>query len=397
MTAKKAEQQSAHALLSASSASTWLNCPPSARLGETLPDTASEYAAEGSLAHEAAELVMRKYLEPMGVKAFNNRLKKLKENPLWQDEMLEHANTYKEFISELYMKYADKPTAGIEKRLDFSHIAPEGFGTSDLVMIGGDTLCVVDYKYGKGVSVSAENNPQMMLYALGAHALYGLFYQIEKVVMAIVQPRIGSITSFEMPLESLLAWGEYAKPIAQIAFEGKGEFKDGDHCRFCRARSLCRARADANLALERDYQKKLPELLTLEEISEIIARVDGLVKWANEVKDFALTEALRGSEIPGWKLVEGRAGNRNFVDVDTAFGVLKASGIDEALLYERRPISLPDTEKLLGKKKFGDLLGEHIVRPPGKPALVPESDPREPYVKTSVLDDIQQIKESEGK
>ena len=382
-----------HAVLSASAAHRWLTCPPSARLEETLPDRPSVHAAAGSLAHSIAELKVRKhFIEPMGKTTYNNRLKKLKDNPLFQPEMLEHTDVYLDSVKELCMKYyKNLPHVAVERKLSYAHIAPEGFGTCDCVIVGGDTLCVVDFKYGQGVPVTAEGNPQLMLYALGAIAEYGLLYQFSRVVMAIVQPRLNRITCCEMDAEALSAWGESIKPIARQAFAGEGEYRESDHCRFCRAGVLCRARADANTALEL-YAKKPGALLTPEEIGEIVGKVDSLVKWAAGIKDYALAEVLAGREIPGWKAVEGRAGARAFTNLDKAFERLKAHGIDEAALYERQPLSLAEVEKLIGKKLFGELLTEYIIRPKGKPALAPESDPREVYKALSVQEDLKEIK-----
>lgn len=239
MTTSHAERE--HALLSASGSHKWLHCTPSARLEEQFPETKSTYADEGRLAHEIAELKLRKhFIEPMGPRAFNNRLKKFKENPLFQEEMLRHTDTYLEYVQGIVHGFTAPPYIAIEKRLDYSAYAPEGFGTGDCIIIGGNTLHVCDLKYGKGVPVSAEGNPQMRLYALGAYVEYSFLYPIERVRMAIIQPRLDSISEDEISIAELLAWGESIKPIAQKAFAGEGEFVPGDHCRFCRARATCR-------------------------------------------------------------------------------------------------------------------------------------------------------------
>lgn len=367
---------SAHALLSASSSHKWLHCTPSARLEETFPESTSTYAEEGRLAHEIAELKLRKhFLEPMGPKTFNSRLKKLQQHPLYQPEMLTHTDEYLDYVSKVVHGYDSRPHIAVEKRLDYSRYAPEGFGTGDCIIIGGKVLHVIDFKYGKGVPVSAEENPQMMLYALGALEEYSLLFEIETVKMVIVQPRLSSISWYETAVSELTSWGESSKPAAQKAFEGTGDFVPGEWCRFCRAKATCRARCDTYTALE-DFGKVPPPLISNEEVGEILARAQELAAWVKNLEEYALTECLAGNEIPGWKAVEGRS-VRQFVDTDQAFAVMKQAGYDEALLYERKPITLTAVEKLLGKKSFQELLANQINTPPGKPTLAPASDKRE--------------------
>jgi hypothetical protein len=367
-----------HALLSASGSARWLACTPSARLEAQFPETTSEYAEEGILAHEIAELKLRKaFTEPMGPRKFNNRIKKFKENPLYQDEMLKHTDTYLDYVSGIVHEYAIRPYVAVEKKLDYSAYVPEGFGTGDCIIIGGDTLHVIDFKYGKGVPVSAETNPQMMLYALGAYSAYSFLYPIEKVVMSIVQPRLDSISEFSMPVDDLLYWAtNTVMGAAEKAFKGEGDFVPGEHCRFCRAKSLCRARSEFNTAIEDKYPNK-PPLLSNDEVGQLLIKARDLAKWVKDLEEYALAECLAGSEIPGWKAVEGRS-VRQFTDIDAAFKILTGEGYDEAVLYERKPITLSATEKLVGKKKFNELLASFIYKPPGKPTLVPESDKREP-------------------
>ncbi|GAB4272112.1 DUF2800 domain-containing protein [Thermincola ferriacetica] len=376
-----------HAILSASSAHRWLVCAPSARLEETFPEITSQYAEEGRLAHSIAELKLRKcFIEPMSQRAFANRLKKFKEHDLYQEEMLRHTDTYMEYIQGIVHGFSSPPYVAIEKKLDFSKYVPEGFGTGDCIIISGSTLWVVDFKYGKGVPVSAENNPQMMLYALGAYEAYNFLYPIKTVKMAIVQPRLDSISEWEISINDLLAWGQIIKPVAEIAWAGEGEFVSGEHCKFCRARSLCRARTEFNISLE-EYQMKKPPLLSNEEVGKILAKARDLVAWVKDLEEYALAECLAGNEIPGWKAVEGRS-VRQFTDWEKAFQVLIANGIDEAMLYERKPITLAATEKLLGKKQFEQLVGEFVERPPGKPTLVPADDKREPIMRPSAKNDF---------
>jgi len=365
-----------HALLSASSAHRWLNCTPSARLEEQFPDTTSEYAKEGTLAHEIAELKLCKhFIEPMGPKTFAARMNKFKKEELYQEEMQEHTDTYLEYVQSVVHSYASRPHIVIETTLDYSHIVPEGFGTGDCIIIGGNTLHVIDFKYGKGVPVDAVDNPQMKLYALGALHKYSMLYEIINVKLAIVQPRLNNISEWETTTETLFQWAEQIKPIAERAFKGEGDYRPGEWCNFCRAKSQCRARCETMTALEGfGYMK--PPLISNAEVGEILVKARHLKEWVTDLEEYALSALLSGEEIPGWKAVEGRS-NRQFEDVDKAFEVLKSAGYDEAVLYERKPITLTAVESLLGKKKFSELLDSYVIKPPGKPTLVPESDKRE--------------------
>lgn len=366
-----------HALLSASGASRWLACTPSARLEEQFEDKGSVYAAEGTLAHEIAELKLRKYYtEPMAKSTFTRRLNKLKKNELFQDEMLRHTDTYLEYLQEITLSLDSTPYVAVEKRVNFSSYVPEGFGTADCIIISGDTLYVNDFKYGKGVAVSAEDNPQMKLYALGAYTEYSFLYPITKIHMSIVQPRLDSISEFEMDAYALLQWGEEVKPIAQKAFNGEGEFVPGEHCKFCKAKATCRARADQYTALD-DFKQMKPPLISNEEVGQILEKGLAIESWIKALKEHALTESLKGNEITGWKAVEGR-GSRNYVDVDKAFAHLQENGVKEAVLYERVPLTVPKLEKQLGKKEYRELLEEPglVEKSAGKPTLAKASDKR---------------------
>lgn len=373
-----AHAERAHALLSASSAHRWLACTPSPKLEEQFEDKGSEFAAEGTLAHEIAELKLRKhYVEPISTRKFNSQIKKFKENPLFQDEMLKHTDTYLEYIQGITHSFSSVPFVAVEKRLNFSSYVPEGFGTGDCIVIGGSTLYVIDFKYGKGVAVSAEDNPQMKLYALGAYLEYGFLYDIQEVQMVVVQPRLfGEPSEATISLTDLLAWGEEIKPIAQKAFNGEGEFVPGEHCKFCRAKSQCRARAEQYTALE-DFKQMKPPLISDEEVGQILEKAQHIESWVKALKDYALTECLKGKEIPGWKAVEGR-GSRSYVDQDQAFEHLKANGIDDALLFERVPLTVAKLEKEIGKKEFKSLLEEagHVQKSAGKPTLASIDDKR---------------------
>ncbi len=391
---------SEHAVLSASSANRWLVCTAAPRFEAQFPETVSEYAEEGRLAHAICELKLLKKFTPMGPKAYATRLNKLKKEPLYSDEMDRTSEIYLERIVEQAMAYDTLPLVNAEVRVNFAEYVPEGFGTCDCVMIGGDTLNIVDYKHGKGVPVSAEGNPQTRLYALGALALYAPFYggMIQRVRMTIVQPRINDEPNSEtLTVEGLEVWGESIKPVAQLAFSGLGEFSPGEHCRFCRGKAQCRARAAANTALEdfKNYVLPTPEnvnqveqdstdgiptpkLLTYAEIGDLLERGKNLVAWYRDLEEFALSAVLGGENVAGWKAVAGRS-NRAFSDADAAIAAVIAAGYDEALVYERKPKTLSELEKLMGKADFEEKIGAYVVKPIGKPSLVPVSDKREAY------------------
>ena len=386
-TKKEKSSNEEHALLSASGSHKWLHCNPSARLEATLPEVESTYSNEGGLAHEIGELKLRKaFTEPMGPKTFTNRLKKLQEKPLYAEEMLKHTDTYLDLVSKIAHEHTSPPYVAVEKRIDYSTYAPEGFGTCDCIIIGNNTMHVIDLKYGKGVPVSAHNNPQMMLYALGAYVEYSFLYHIETVKMIIVQPRLDSVSEFVLPASALLAWGLDLKPIALRAFNGEGEFVQGEHCKFCKAKATCRARSDFFIPLE-EYKQAKPPLISNEEVGNILLKAQGLASWAKELEEYALAEILKGNEIIGWKAVEGRS-TRKFVDQDKAFEIIQQQGIAEAMLYKREPLTLTATEELIGKAKFKELLSDFVTKYPGKPTLVTLSDKREPITRNTAAEDF---------
>ncbi len=388
-----------HALLSASSAGRWTVCTASPRFEAQFPETTSEYAEEGRLAHYFCELkVLKKFTTSINQRTYNSRLNKLKKEPLYTDEMDRTSDLYVEHLTEKAMGYNSPPLVNAEVKVDFSEYVPDGFGTCDCIMIGGDMLDITDYKHGKGVPVSAEGNPQMRLYALGALKKYEPFYggMIKRVRMTIDQPRIqAEPVSETITVDELRAWGETIKPIAQAAYSGFGEFKPGDHCRFCRGKAQCRARADANTALEDFKDCLLPiaknieqaqnagandaaAMLTNDEIGELLVRGQTLVQWYKDLEEYALNALLNGEEIAGWKVVAGRS-NRTFTDTDAALAAVIAAGYDESLVYERKPKTLTGLEELMGKKEFAEKIGQYVVKPLGKPTLAPMSDKREPY------------------
>ena len=264
-----------------------------------------------------------------------------------------------------------------KKEVNYGVYAQDGFGTADCILISGDTLYVIAFKYGKGVSVEAEGNPQLGLYALGAYEAYKMLYPVNKIKLAVVQPRLNSVSEWETSLTDLIAWGEYVKKKAALAWEGKGDFFPTENaCRFCRARKQCRARSDRNVKQAFPIGE-LPPLITAEEAGERLQALEDVVKYQKDLQDWALSECLAGKEVPGWKAVEGR-GSRDWTDMDQAFEQLVKEGItEEPMLWEKKPLTLAQIEKMTGKKDFAEAVGEYIVKKPGKPTLVKESDKRE--------------------
>lgn len=366
----------AHALLGPSSAARWIACPPSVKLCEQFEDVESEYAKEGSLAHEIAELKVRKLIDPgLTSRKFTAAMKKLKEKELYQEEMQGYTDEYVEFIQEQMYSHLVTPHIAVEQRVDFSQYVPDGFGTADCILIANDTLHIIDFKYGKGVPVSVENNAQLLLYALGAYLAYDMIFPIEHIKMSIVQPRLNNIDTWECSLDYLLEFAKIAQEKATMALKGEGDFNCGEHCKFCKAKAVCRERANVNLELAK-YEFKAADQLTLEEIGQILEKAKDLAKWADDLKDYALSESLKGNEVPGWKAVNGR-GSRSFTNTDEAIKVLVNNGIAEELLFERKYLTLAQMEKTVGKKEFNNLVGNLIVMNVGKPTLVEASDKRE--------------------
>lgn len=358
-----------HSIYSASGAHRWMNCPPSAQLEQQFPNETSTFAEEGTAAHDLAEHKLKKALKMRSKKP---------TSPYQSDEMDEMTDLYVEYCMDLIEK--SKVACSdlqilIEQKLDFSDYVPEGFGTGDLVVVGNTTLHVVDLKYGRGVIVSAEKNPQMMLYALGALSLFDMLYDIEKVSMAIVQPRVDNFSTWEITVKELLKWAEEElKPKALLASTGGGEFCAGDHCRFCRAKNQCRARAVKNLELLK-YEFQDPALLTDEEIAEIIGLADELAKWAGDIYTYATALAINeGREWDGFKLVEGRT-RRKYTDETAVAETAKEAGFTD--IFKQSLITITEMEKLMGKKKFNELLGRLVEKPKGKLTLVSEADKRQ--------------------
>ncbi len=378
-----------HALLSASSSHRWLHCPPSARLEEQFPDTTSDSAKEGTLAHEIAELKVRRYVvEPISTRTYNASLKKLKEHPLYLKEMDGGTDAYLEYVKELMLSYqGTKPYVQVEKRVSYDAYAKDGFGTADCIILAESDLHIVDFKYGRRNWVSAKDNPQLKLYALGVVDEYSLFYDIRNVHMHIFQPRMGNTDSDQIAVIDLKAWGESIKPIAEMAHLGLGEQDyDEEICKFCRAKAICTSRAEKNLELAKEDFKK-PPLLSHFEVGALIKKAEDLAKWASDLKDWALGEVLKGADVPGWKAVAGRT-SRSFTDQDQAFAALVGSGIDENMLYERKPLTLAAVETLVGKKPFQETVSDYVRVSPGKPTLVDGNDKRDAITKATAQEDF---------
>lgn len=378
-----------HAILSASGAHRWLECTPSARLEENFEDRPSESAKEGILAHSIAEAKVRNMLiDPLPKRSFSKILKDFTKDAMYQKEMDALTDEYAEYIRGIVLSYAQKPYIAVEVKLNLSAYIPEGFGTADCVIISGNDLHIVDLKYGKNVAVSAENNPQLRLYALGAVGEYELFYDIQTVHMHIFQPRNkdGGGT-FIASVQDLKAWGDSIRPTVEMAYMGVGEQKAGPWCGFCKAKPICQKHAEKCRELAKlDFKK--PELLTLEEVGAVLQKARDVASWVKVLDEWALAEALKGVEIPGWKAVAGRK-TRTWTDMDTAFKKLTDSGIDETVLWKKTPLTLAQVEDEIGKKDFATLVGDMVTTSTGKPALVPESDKR-PALKIKAADEFKE-------
>ena len=381
------EERRAHALLSASSAHIWLHCPPSARMAENMPQVDTPWATEGTLAHELAECKARKKFCPRPGDDYDAKMREIRANPAYAPEMEGCTDQYIQAIDEECMRYSSRPLVALETRVNYCSVVPERFGTADCIIIGGDTLTIIDYKHGKGVPVSAVDNPQLKLYAIGALNQFNAFYgdAIEHIRLRIVQPRVSDDSNdFELTVQNLTQWGEcVVAPAANLAYNGGGDCNRGDWCRFCKARAVCRQTATDYLALEAFAQKE-PIVLSDAEIGDILTRAAGLQAWVAAVEAYALQACLAGKHIPGHKVVAGRS-VRAWTDQDAAFTALQAAGVDQALLYDRKPCTLTELEKRLGKAKFTELAGQYLHKPAGKPILAPADDPRPELMGVSVM------------
>lgn len=372
-----------HAVLSASSSHRWLSCTPSARLEQEFEDRETEAAAEGTAAHALCEHKLRR------------ALKMQSRRPVSQydcEEMENCTDGYVQFVLEKLAevkRHCADPIVSIEQRLDFSCYVPEGFGTGDCVIIADHTLHIIDFKYGQGVLVEAENNPQMMLYALGALRAYDALYDVDEIAMTIYQPRRENISTWTITVDALKAWAkEVLTPRARLAFEGKGNYRPGAWCVFCRAAVKCRARAEEKLALAQ-YEFAQPPILSDSEIEDILGRLDDLTRWAEEIRAYAQDAAVNhGKQWRGYKVVEGRS-IRKYTDETAVIEAANAAGYHD--IFRKTLLPITEMEKLMGRQDFAKILGGLVAKPAGKPTLVPVSDKRPPI--PSVQNDFHEIQE----
>ena len=366
-----------HAVLSASSSHRWLECPPSALICAKVKDTSSEFARQGTDAHTLCEYKVNA--------ALGKQAKDPTEDLTYFDsEMADCTDAYAQYVLEQVEAAKQKckdPIVLVEQRLDFSRWVPEAFGTGDCVIVADEQLTIIDMKYGVGILVEAEKNPQMMCYALGALELFDGIYDITEISMTIFQPRRANVSTYTISKAELLQWADRVlAPTAQLAAKGEGEFKAGSHCQFCKAKAACRKRAEYNLELAK-YDFEMPANLEDDEIEIILSKADELISWAADVKDFALQQALSGKEWHDWKLVEGRSVRKYVNDMAVADKV-RSAGYDP---YEHKVLGITAMTKMLGKTKFEELLSGLIEKPQGKPTLVPMSDKR-PAMNTAAND-----------
>lgn len=372
----------AHALLSASSAHRWLHCPPSAKLTAGVTEAPSEAALQGTAAHALAEHKLRRALKLQSKRPVSE---------YEDDEMDTYTDDYVAYVLEQY-EQAKQATPGaviyIEQRLDFSHVVPGGFGTGDCLIVADGTLHVIDLKYGLGVLVEAEWNPQMMLYAIGALALFDALYDIDEVALTVFQPRSENVSTWTISVTELNKWAEQTlKPASELAANGEGEFCAGTWCQFCRIASTCRARAEAILELAK-FEFAPPAELSADEVADVLAQIPGLTRWASDVQDYALSQALSGERYEGFKLVAGRS-IRKYTDETAVAEAAKAAGYRD--IYKRSLLTITAMEKLMGKKQFSEILGDLVVKPEGKPTLVPLSDKRPELQISTAADDFTNI------
>ena len=364
-----------HALLSPSASHRWLHCTAAPRLEEGIKDEGSDYAAEGTLAHAYCAMKLKNFLG-LPTDGEKEEIAALQEK-YGTGEMAEYTDTYATIVLEKYnAARAATPDAQllVETRLDFSDYVPEAFGTADAIIIADGTMEVIDFKYGKGVKVSAVENPQMMIYALGAYARFAFEYRIDNLRATIVQPRIDNLSEYEITVEELTAWAaNVLTPAAEKAYKGEGPQTPGAWCQFCKVKNQCRALASKC----KEVVAVDPKLITPEELAKDVLPMVPIVKtWISGVEDFALAQALSGIQLPGWKIVEGRS-VRKITDTDSVAAVLTKNGYKQNDIF--KPVemrTITDLEKLVGKKQFAAMCGEWINKPQGKPTLAPEGDKR---------------------
>ena len=364
----------AHALLSASSAHRWLTCPPSAVAAEAYPNQETEFTKEGTLAHEVAECMARNG----GSFGVGDPLFAEKTHDI-TTEMIDCAGEYCDYIQE--HKPDNNALVLLEQRVDFSPWVADGFGTCDCIIVHGDTLTVIDYKYGQGVAVSAKDNPQMKLYALGALNDFGFAYDVKKVEMHIFQPRINNISDDSLTVDELMDWAEKTvKPIAQKAAKGKGTYNAGEHCKFCPHAGRCRTLQKVCTEYVETHSLRVAvPVLAPHEVADVLKMEPLITLWLKRVKDLAMTTMLNGEEVPGFKVVEGRQGLRKWTNEVEVANHLQAEGYRLEDITETKLLSPAAMDKLLGKKRATELLADFIDRAQGSPVIAPDSDKRPPY------------------
>lgn len=372
----------AHAILSASGSHRWLHCTPSARLEEQFEDGSSPYAREGTLAHHVAENELKYRLGYIQKSTHARRLRNLKTWDEYDPEMETYIADYADRVEERIAEHG-ACSVMLEQKLDYSAWVPEGYGTGDVVIVSDYAIEVIDLKYGKGEPVSAENNQQARLYALGAYSTYNVLYEADKVISHIIQPRLDSDTTEILPIEDLLEWADgVVKPAAAMAWKGEGDYQAGPHCKFCRASAVCRTRSEKQQELAK-YDFADPDVLSDDEIADILERAQQLKDWVKDIEAYALDQAANhGKEYPGWKVVEGRS-KRKITDTDAVAALLKEHGYKPDDIYRIELQTLTNLEKLVGKKRFSEIVDEYIEKPTGKPTLVPETDKRRPMSRES--------------
>lgn len=376
-----------HAKFSPSASDRLIHCPPSLMLGEQYgpEDIGSEYSREGTEAHSLGEYLLK---QALGLPREDPR-PTLK---MYSPEMQDCAEGYRDTVLELYetMKQAcPDAIISVEQQVSFEEYVVGGFGTSDCIILGDGHMYVIDYKHGKGVEVSAEENSQLKCYALGSYLAFSPLYDISDITLVIYQPRISNYSEWSLTVEELLTWADtILRPKAELALKGAGEYSCGPWCRFCKAKTICRKRAEENLKLAQ-HEFRLPPELSDAEIEVILSQVDELVSWASDIKEYALQQALSGKEWRGFKLVEGRS-VRKYTDETAVAKTVEDAGFDP---YERKLLGITAMQKLLGRSKFNELLSGLVEKPQGKPTLVPDSDKR-PAMNTA-KNDFKEVKNHE--
>ena len=369
----------AHARLNASSSHRWMMCPPSVRLSEQFADKPSSYAEEGTFLHELCELKLHRYLGDMASDVIEAQYAEHRDSEFYTQEAETVTDEYVAFCVETIEAVKSScpdPLIMVEHRLDYSEYVPEGYGTGDLVIVADGVIEVIDFKGGRGVRVDAHRNSQLMLYGLGALLEFDPLYDVRNVRVTIVQPRLSNTSTYEIAADELVRWAEKeVRPRALMAYEGKGEFCAGDWCRFCKARYTCRKRSEYHMQLaERDFRQ--PDLLSDEEITDILPIADSLNNWVQDLLAYATQQAVEGKSWPGYKLVAGRSNRKYTSEAEVIKAATEAGYTD---IYKTSLLGVGDLEKRLGRKKFNEVLGMYVIKPVGAPTLVPDSDPRKPY------------------